>query len=211
MRLYRIMKLVGSIECKEPYCDVGCSNGFITNKIVSKFNISNASGCDHNRDNLKVASQNYPEIVFNYINLNVINISSERYRLVTCFETLEHVGHLHNAIINLLSLTEKNGTLLITVPVETGLVGLLKFVIKTVFFRYSLKEFSFGRTIYFKYLFSLITGGDISSFRGCKPGYGTHFGFDYQKVEDALGKAKVNYNSYKYGTTLFYLINSTGD
>ena len=44
----------------------------------------------------------YNSIDFNVFDLNQEHISSEQYDIVTCFETLEHVGNLNIALDSLL-------------------------------------------------------------------------------------------------------------
>lgn len=207
MRLKQIIKIVDTIMIREPYLDVGCSNGFITNKIVSKYCISQATGFDHNKDNLKIASERYPDIEFKFINLNILNTFDNKFKFITCFETLEHVGNLENALINLINLINYQGTLLISVPVETGLIGLIKFLIKTIFYSYNLKELDNRKSIYFKYLFTLLSGKSVSQFRSIRDGYGTHFGFDHKCIESILYKSDINFKKFVKSATAYFLIN----
>ena len=206
IRLKQIMKIVAAFKIKEPYLDVGCSNGFVTNKIVSKYGISDATGFDHNSDHLKIASERYPNIAFNFIDLNVVNTIEKKFKLVTCFETLEHVGNLENAITNLINLTDIDGVLLISVPVETGLIGLCKFLIKTIFYSFDLKELENGKPVYFKYLFTLLSGKSISRFRCDCSGYVTHFGFDHNRIDSILRNSNVAFKKFAVSTSFFYLI-----
>jgi len=206
IRLKQIMKIVATFKIKEPYIDVGCSNGFVTNKIVSKCGISDAAGFDHNRDQLKIACERYPNIEFNFIDLNVVSTIEKKFKLVTCFETLEHVGNLENAIANLINLTDINGKLLISVPVETGLIGLLKFLIKTIIYSFDLKELENGNSVYFKYLLTLLSGKSISRFRCDCSGYVTHFGFDHNRIDRVLHDSNVAFKKFAVSTSFFYLI-----
>ncbi len=206
IRLKQIMKIVAGFKIIEPYLDVGCSNGFVTNKIVSKYNISHAKGLDHNRDHLLIASQRYPNIEFNFIDLNVVNTVVQKFKFVTCFETLEHVGNLENAITNLINLTDVEGTLLISVPVETGLIGLFKFLMKTIFYSFDLKELENGKCFYFNYLFTLLSGKSISQFRCDCSGYVTHFGFDHNRIDSILHNSGVAFKKFPISTSFFYLI-----
>lgn len=205
MRLNQIIKLVAKIH-KDSYCDIGCSNGFVTNKIVSKFGIVNAMGCDINRENIKIASERYPGIKFRYMNLNIVNPPDTKFKLVTCFETLEHVGNLENAIVNLMALTDADGTLLITVPEETGFIGLIKFLIKTVLFSQSLDELDCNKKFWVKYFFTLLTGKSVSRYRKICSGYVNHFGFDHRNVDTVLKNIGVDYCKFRKATTQFYLI-----
>lgn len=206
IRLKQIMKLVASFKIKEPYLDVGCSNGFVTDKIVSKYSMSHAAGFDHNREHLEIASERYPNIKFNFIDLNVVNTIEKKFKLVTCFETLEHVGNLENAITNLINWTDIDGTLLISVPVETGLIGLFKFLIKTIVYSFDLKELENGKPVYFKYLCTLLYGKSISRFRSNCSGYVTHFGFDHKRIDTILNSSNITFKKFPISTSFFYLI-----
>lgn len=207
IRLKQIMKIVNIIKIKEPYLDVGCSNGFIINKIVSQYGIIHAMGFDHNRDNLKIASERYPNIEFDYIDLNTLNTVDKKFKFITCFETLEHVGNLENAITNLINLIDNRGTLLISVPEETGLIGLIKFLAKTIVYSYNLKELDDSKSAYIKYLFTLLSGKSISKFRSNRSGYGTHFGFDHKCIDRILYNANLNFKKIAKSASIFYIIN----
>ncbi len=206
IRLKHIKKIIDTIKIKEPYLDVGCSNGFITNKIVSQYGITHAMGFDHNKDNLKIASERYPNIEFNYIDLNTLSTIDKKFRLITCFETLEHVGNLENALNNLVNFIDSEGTLLISVPEETGFIGIVKFLIKTIVYSYNLKELDNRKSAYFNYLITLLSGKSISKFRSNRNGYGTHFGFDHKCIDNTLKNANLSYKKFTKSASHFYLI-----
>ncbi|MCH8569606.1 MAG: class I SAM-dependent methyltransferase [Balneolales bacterium] len=60
--------------------------------------------------------------------------------MVTCFETLEHVGDFNTALNNILGLCSPGGAVIITVPIEIGPWGIGKFVVKRFVYGYSLHE-----------------------------------------------------------------------
>jgi hypothetical protein len=122
-----------------------------------------------------------------------------------CFETLEHIGNCMVGLNNLLRSTSEGGTLLITVPIEIGLIGIIKFLVKTLFFRYRLNELP-GRMLYFKYLTSLVLHRDMSKFRDKRYGWSTHFGFDYRLIDRYLKSNLIKYRSETIMTTRFYII-----
>lgn len=186
----------------DSYCDMGCSNGYITNLVSSQLNCRQVSGRDYS-DNISIARSEYPSIRFVKTNLNVPLTAETTYDLVTCFETMEHVGNISTAIENVAKYTKHPGVLFITVPIEIGLIGLIKFILKTAFFRYSIQEIDVSWKTYF---LSLLRGERISKYRLAASGYGTHFGFDYRDVEDALDRLFPNYERWTSGTTRFYVI-----
>ena len=188
------------------YGDFGCSNGFITNLVMKNLKPYNVYGYDHSIDNIKIAKNKYSKINFDYVDLNQSNISNfPRFDLITCFETLEHVPDINIALQNLLKLSEENGIIFLSVPVEVGMIGILKFIIKMLY-GYNLNELNTTRLNYFT---CLVGSRGISQFRSSKrDGYGTHFGFDYNQVEKYLHSNDIAFESFTYFTTRFVIINN---
>ena len=56
-RLSTILKIIDSVEEKNSFCDVGCSNGYLTNLIAERWCISNATGLDHSEENINIAKK----------------------------------------------------------------------------------------------------------------------------------------------------------
>lgn len=190
------------------YADVGCSNGYLTALISDKFKPSESCGYDHNSENLAVARANYPDLEFETIDLNVpMPANSRRYDVVTCFEVLEHVGDMVNALDVLFSMTTINGgVLMITVPIESGWRGAFKFLIKTVLYRYCLDELPSQKGLFFKYLGSLLLNKRMGRFRDQRSGWGTHFGFDYRDVDDHLIESGKMFEPFNRGMSRFYIV-----
>jgi len=171
------------------WADFGCSNGFIAEEVVktNKFNFSKIVGYDHVESLLELArAKQIPRAEFKYFNMNKVNKVEERFNLVTCFETLEHVGDYRNAFTNLFNHLDKNGILIITVPNETGFIGLIKFFGRLVLRQNPYGEF-FKEQSFIKYIKYLLKNDFIDIFR--KPnqsGYGPHLGFDYRRLENYI-------------------------
>lgn len=207
-RLHNINKILNSIVNKDPYCDVGCSNGYLTNIFAEKYGIKNVTGFDNDIENLAIARNFYNRIEFRHIDLNTQYKFESKFKLVTCFETLEHVGDLNNALNNLIELVDSNGILVISVPIEVGLIGLIKFLIKTIVFRYTLNELTIEKKLphYFKYLLCLLLYKDPTIYRKNQRGFGTHFGFNFEYITIWMNENKINYKLVKKATTAFYII-----
>jgi 2-polyprenyl-3-methyl-5-hydroxy-6-metoxy-1,4-benzoquinol methylase len=195
--------IMGITSNSGTFCDVGCSNGFITQIINEKYFFKSAVGLDHDCENLLIASRLYSDILFGEIDLNRQSKSDKTFDLVTCFETLEHVGNLENSILNILSRIAPGGRCLISVPIEHGVRGFFKYLVKKFLFGYNVKELGISEGDYFKYL---ISGDRISKARPKANGYGTHFGFDYRDVDDILSASGVNFVARNSGMTRFYRI-----
>ena len=168
------------------WADFGCSNGFIPEEIVktNKFQFLKIVGYDHMEELLELArAKKIPNSIFKHFDLNEVAKVEDRFDLVTCSETLEHVGNFRNAFINLFNHLNENGILIISVPNEIGCVGLIKFLGRLAVRRNPYNDF-FADQSYFKYMRCLIRDGFVDSFRKHnRSGYSSHLGFDYRKLE----------------------------
>jgi len=173
------------------WADFGCSNGFIPEEIVrtNEFKFSKIVGYDHMESLLELArAKKIPHAEFKYFDMKEVSNVEERFDLVTCFETWEHVGNLENAFMNLFNHLNKKGIMIITVPNETGFIGLIKFLGRLAVRRNPYRDF-FSNQSYFRYIKYLLRNDFIDSFRKPnQPGYGPHLGFDYRKLEDYIKK-----------------------
>ena len=209
----RLKAILSQLDTRKPssdvrYADFGCSNGYITDIVARRYAITKAMGLDYEESHMEIARQHYPQIEFNTVNLNLPE-SVGSFDLVTCFETLEHVGDMENALSHLLSSTDKDGLLFITVPIETGFRGLMKYVSKSILYRQGhlsdLKEMS-SEKIGAKYLWALLFNKDTSRFREKRQRWGTHYGFDYRLLDRVLEQKNVKYTTANHFTSRFYFI-----
>lgn len=214
LHIKRLEKIKGLLQevafnANGAYLDIGCSNGYLTNIIAQKFNFSTVKGVDHNTENLQIARENYPQIEFEFIDLNTPQTTTATsYDLVTCFETLEHVGNLPNAIDQVTAMAKERGSfILISVPIEIGFWGIIKFMIKTLY-GYSLNELKPGTT-HFSYFMRLLSNKSISIYRDQREGWGTHYGFDYREVDKVLAKKNIPFTTKNFYSTRFYLISNS--
>jgi 2-polyprenyl-3-methyl-5-hydroxy-6-metoxy-1,4-benzoquinol methylase len=188
------------------YADFGCSNGFLTQRVASLVAASSGTGFDHQPENLELARSRYPHLAFCSIDLNRPAGAGTRFDLVTCFETLEHVGDMGAALDNVVAAIKPGGIGILTVPIEIGPKGLLKFLVKTLLYGYSLNELPNGKHLRLAYLKSLLANERISKYRERRAGWGTHFGFDYRDVDDRLRQLGVPFSAVTRGFARFYFI-----
>tara|TARA_Y100000590_G_scaffold336463_1_gene383138 strand:- start:69 stop:809 length:741 start_codon:yes stop_codon:yes gene_type:complete len=193
VKLFR--KYVPSSSIK--WADFGCSNGFIAESIEksSRFDFIKIVGYDHKKELLELAlKKNIPNATFKYCDLNKILNVEEKFNMVTCFETLEHVGDYYNAIINLFNHLDKDGMMIIAVPNEVGLIGLFKLLSRPIIRRNVYEDF-FSNLSYFTYIKYLLTNDYIDIFRlPDKEGYGPHLGFDFRRMESYIDKNFIREN-----------------
>jgi SAM-dependent methyltransferase len=200
------LRKIGLENCV--YADVGCGGGSITQRIVDAIKPSRADGYDSNPDLIHAASKLFPSISFRVWNLTCADPRRERYDLVTCLETLEHIEDLQAALTNLLDITAR--TLLITVPIELGLLGAVKFAGKAMLGRRPLGSEHSGSA--FSYLKTLLAGGDVSRFRvRSNAGHWfSHTGFDYRKIDRFLESRCVDFVAANRGWNRFYRVSISG-
>jgi len=209
-RLKKILKILDNQNMNScySYLDIGCSNGYLTSLITQKYGFLISKGVDHENENLNIARNRYNDIKFNYIDLNKpVGNTLENYDVITCFETLEHVGNMDNAIQQILAFAKSDSSfILISVPIEIYHWGIVKFIIKMIY-GYSLKELKNGTT-FLSYFKDLITFKNIAKYRDNRDGWGTHFGFDYREVDKLLLKYNCDYTTKNHLSTRFYLIHN---
>jgi 2-polyprenyl-3-methyl-5-hydroxy-6-metoxy-1,4-benzoquinol methylase len=208
-RILSILRNNVNFEGKS-YVDVGCSTGYITAAIVDEFNPRIGVGMDVSQPSLEVARQRYPNIEFEVIDLNHEINPEIQFDIITCTETLEHVGDLNTAIDNILRLRKSNGYILVVVPDEIGFIGILRVLWRVG--RYGpnaphcFSEFSEHKNIIIKYLWSLLVRERVSKYRDKRSNWCTHFGFDYRDIDDHLTAKGVKYMAHnKYGNR-FYIM-----
>ncbi|MGH1363091.1 MAG: class I SAM-dependent methyltransferase [Calditrichia bacterium] len=177
------------------WADFGCSNGFIIEQFLrsEKVTFNTICGYDNNADLLALAQKKkIAASQFHLLNLNEIHCFDEKlFSVVTCFETLEHVGNLQNALKNLVNATEPGGLLLISVPNEVRLPGIVKYWGRSLLRSNAYGDFFDGESR-IRYLQSLLLDKPISVYRKAGlPGYGPHLGFDYRELRQEIEETYI--------------------
>ena len=169
--------------------DFGCSNGFLLETIqrdVSAVTEWEFVGFDRQRDLLALAeARGLPRTTFRQLDLNSTTDVGQ-YDLVTCFETLEHVGDFQTAVRGLLRACADGGHLVISVPYEIGIPGLAKFLGRMVLRKNAYRDF-FDNRSKFRYFMTLLLGRRTDVFREPpQEAWGPHLGFDNSVFESFL-------------------------
>lgn len=189
----------------DSYADFGCSNGFLTDIFRKILKPKKSYGFDYT-DNIEKARTNHPEINFDYKNLNIDQTFEHQYNIVSCFETLEHVGNEFNALKTLKNASANKSIILISVPIEIGIIGIAKYLVKRFIFRYKLSLNSND----FEYFKALILNKNISVFRKNQDHYGSHFGYDYRNTDlhvDEIFSSRL-IKKWNKGSSRFYKIST---
>lgn len=185
--------------------DFGCSNGYLTAHLANWSGVNEVYGYDVEVQHLRDAQSRLPHAQIAFFDLNRAPTPlAVQASLVCCLETLEHTGDLSNALRNVLNSISSTGVALISVPIEIGLIGLGKFILKTLVYRDSLAELP--NVTWHRYFMKLLTGQSISVFRDQRTAWSTHLGFDWRDVDDLLQQWGVPYQAKNQGTARIYTI-----
>jgi len=197
-RLRKVVDVMRSVIRPETrtIADFGCSNGFlfsVLQQYIPRVQSIRLFGYDHSRELLEAAmSKNLENATFDYVDLNArLRSPNRQFDVVTCFETLEHVGNLRNALENLLASCKSRGAVVLSVPNEIGIPGLIKYLGRKAARRNPYGAF-FENKSEFRYFWYLITGQSIATFRTADvDGWGPHLGFDWRTVQGYLEKSSA--------------------
>lgn len=196
-RLKTIKSLFEQVELSETgkLADFGCSNGFIIRQMKStvfKDKKWHFYGYDHNKELIEIADNlNTKECTFNYFDMNTNKIEDNKFDIVTCFETIEHVGKWKNGLEALIASCMKNGIIIISVPNEKRIQGLIKYLSRKLVRRNPYRDFFENRNCEIKYFYTLLKNGEIDSFRKPALGYGPHLGYDWEKMYSYINKKYI--------------------
>lgn len=101
--------------------DVGCAYGSFLREASQYFTVQ---GCDVSAHAVEVAKKRVPNaLVFQSDLLGIKTLT--RYDVITCFDVLEHIPAIDQALSHLYKLLKPGGALVVTMPVYDTVVGKL--------------------------------------------------------------------------------------
>lgn len=211
-RLRVLRRILGRALQRPPrkYADFGCANGYLTQEVARWVGAGEAFGFDLRYWNVNKAKRSWPGISFSEANLNQALELDRRFDLITCLETVEHVGSPGMATRNLVRHLETNGLLIVSMPIEVGPIGVVKFLLKNGLFGSGFDQISRRHLVRWRYLLDLFRGKPISNYRHERESWGTHFGFDYRDVLRHFEGEGVNLRVIKSLTTCFCVVRPGG-
>jgi 2-polyprenyl-3-methyl-5-hydroxy-6-metoxy-1,4-benzoquinol methylase len=215
-RLTAFLRILRELELSDAgeAVDFGCSNGFII-EVLRRHQLPGCrwhlTGVDHSRELLALAREKHlPNVVFTNVDLNKAHDLGGRFDLVFCLETLEHVGNYKAAIETLVNACKPGGRIVISVPYEKALPGLVKYAARKAVRRNAFGDF-FKERSEFAYLWALLRGKSICHFRyPARTVWGPHFGFDNEVFEadliSGMGRCTLLLRrSNFFGFNMFYV------
>ncbi|MEE9464694.1 MAG: class I SAM-dependent methyltransferase [Candidatus Neomarinimicrobiota bacterium] len=192
-RLIFILNQFNNLDLKHGghLADFGCSNGYILS-LLQRGRFSGLgwqfSGFDYLDSLLEQArKKNLPDTTIAHFDLNSKPLEgNNQYDIVCCFETLEHTGDYMKGLRNLVNACKPGGYLIVSVPNEVGLPGLIKYLGRKAMRRNAYRNFFLGKSEG-AYFWALCTGAPIERFRvPPASGWGPHLGFDYREMESFI-------------------------
>lgn len=165
------------IEGNDDILDFGTGDGFMLNKLLSKNprSIVGYEPIEHQYKQLKEFIDNKNVEITNELD----NIEAKRFDKVCCLEVLEHMTENNQRLIlaQIKRILKNGGRLVISVPIEIGLSGLLKNIA-----RYYLRQAHPNATVLniIKSFFRMKVD------RGQKAYISSHVGFDYHDLENII-------------------------
>ena len=203
-RLRAVLKTLrrAALGASGTLADFGCSNGFILSELRTKrfpYPGWELWGFDHAHPYIETARQRgIPGARFEPFDLDLPEDQpASEFDLVLCLETLEHTGNYRIGLGKLARATRTGGYLLISVPNERGLPGVLKFFGRKVLMRKSYENFFRGRPEG-PYLRALLFGRDLEPFRHPpRHGWGDHLGFDIRRFDAFLHLELLSAGSFE--------------
>jgi len=192
------MKLVGSDRAGK-LLDYGCGDGTFLGMVADRF--ATCTGADVAPDQLDDCRRRFtafPSVDFRLVSELTRTEHSHAYAVVTCMETLEHCldQTVERVLADLERLCAPDGTIVISVPIETGPAFLIKHVVRSLaarrglgdyaqYERYSLGDarrmaFATERTAMARPVY----GGPDSP-------YHSHYGFNWRRLRTAIAQQLV--------------------
>ena len=189
-RLARLRELLRGLTLPQRglLVDLGCSDGFVISELRRTGELSSswcAAGYDVDRRLLRAARcRNLPDVSFRWIDLNDAAAHVvQPGNLVICLETLEHVGSYRNALRVLHDSVGPGGWIVLSMPNEVGLVGVIKFLSRPLLRRQAYGDFFTGTKDVVRYTVAVATRGDLERFRTPpRTVWSPHLGFDHRQV-----------------------------
>jgi 2-polyprenyl-3-methyl-5-hydroxy-6-metoxy-1,4-benzoquinol methylase len=221
-RLARLRELLRRLNLPQRglLVDLGCSDGFVIGQLQRDGDLPrswSAAGYEVDRRLLRAARRRHlANVSFRRIDLN--DTAAQVVQpgdLVICLETLEHVGNYRHALRVLHNSAKPGGWIVLSMPNEVGLVGLIKFLVRPLLRRHAYGDFFTGAKEVVRYTVTLATRGDLERFRTPpRTGWGPHLGFDHRQVVHHIRRTFVDTGLWQvegqqrsaFGANLFLVV-----
>lgn len=120
-KFQRYLKSLRKIIPHGKLLDIGCAYGSFIKEAEKYFDVN---GSDISEHAIEIAQKRLPECTFTVSDINNLQFD-RKFDAITCFDILEHVPNIEEALNKLKVLLSTSGVILISVPVYDGFVGKL--------------------------------------------------------------------------------------
>ena len=189
-RLARLRALLRRLDLPDEgqLVDLGCSDGFILSELRRHGDIPamwSLAGYDKRKRLVRMARRRaLPATRFGLRDLN--NPKARVHdpgTVVICLETLEHVGDYRAALRVIHAALLPGGYLILSMPNEVGVIGLIKLLGRPLTRRSPYRGFFTGTRQFVRYTIAVARHRDLEPFRWPpRLGWGPHLGFDHRAV-----------------------------
>lgn len=115
--LNRYLFLIDKVHNKK-VLDIACGSGYGSYILASNSSPKKVVGVDLNKDSIRYANHRYPHKSVSRIVEDAIEFSSdEKFDIIICFETIEHIQKYDKLLKNLSTLLSENGCLFLSTPI----------------------------------------------------------------------------------------------
>jgi len=113
----RNLSAIQSKELPRRYLDVGCGNGFITEKVSPSFEEVVGIDVEPQRlDDFRAHAPARPRHTIKEMSASAIEFASDYFSLVTAFEVLEHVADVETSVREMVRVCRPGGLIVVSVP-----------------------------------------------------------------------------------------------
>lgn len=192
------VKLVGT-DAGGRLLDYGCGDGTFLGFVADRF--AACVGTDTDADQLgdcRVRFAAFPNVHFCLVDKLAASEHAHAYAVVTCMETLEHCLDpvVETVLADLGRLCAPGGTIVISVPIETGPVFFIKYLVRKLAALRGLSNYGYYEVYSFRDAWRMVFATERTSL--ARPAYGSpdsayhsHYGFNWRRLRATVGRALV--------------------
>jgi SAM-dependent methyltransferase len=192
------VKLVGTDPAGR-LLDYGCGDGTFLGLVADRF--AACIGTDTAADQLddcRVRFAAFPNVHFCLVTELAASEHAHAYAAVTCMETLEHCPDavVEKVLADLGRLCAAGGTIVISVPIETGPVFFIKYVVRKLAALRGLSNYNYYESYSFRDAWRMVFATGRTSVT--RPVYGSpdapyhsHYGFNWRRLRATVGRSLV--------------------
>ena len=194
-RFRKAVKLAGG-TASDKLLDYGCGDGTFIGFVAGTFGACvGADIAPEQIDDCRARFQGIPNVSFCLVRDLALAEHARAYGVVTCMETLEHCTEesVQSVLADLNRLCASPGTVVISVPIETGPVFLIKYLVRKMaawrgmseYARYETYSMRDARRMLFATERTLV---DRPAYGRSESRYHSHYGFNWRRLRGNIGR-----------------------